>query len=159
MSVCVCVWGADTSMFSLLILLFYPDELGVSHHCLTPITERLNRDRESDLWPCTLMAFLVLVVCTGYLRACYAGVDDSNDEDVGRQLAPIITHRDMGNTPAALAAPLLHHPSVRSAGMKVVLLLPVTSLMVNGVLMLLLHPSLMPFKQVGVSLVLMLVLG
>lgn len=76
------------------------------------------------------------------------GVDGSDDGDVGRQLAPITylhllarTPLDVRDAPATRSAPPLHHPPVRSAGMTVFLLLPVTSLMVNGVLTALLHPS------------------
>lgn len=97
-------------------------------------------------WPLTL--------CPGSLLQCRqvlfggVGVDGSDDGGAGRQLAPRTylhllarTPLDMSNTPATRSAPPLHHPPVCSAGMTVFLLLPVTSLMVNGVLTALLHPS------------------
>lgn len=113
----------------------------------SPFAERLNKDRGTDLWPCALALFFSAV------RFCLVGVgvDGRDDGDVGRLLAPITyshllarTPLDMSNTPATRSAPPLHHPPIRSAGMTVFLLLPVTSLMVNGVLTALLSPSLKP---------------
>lgn len=86
----------------------------------------LEWDREPGLWPLTLHTHgllhcrQVLFVCTGYQQVCYAGFDDIDDGDVGRQLAPIIiyTHRHEKQSCHTFSstAPSSIHPLSRNEG-------------------------------------------